>query len=284
MKNIESHVVNLEDEKRRFIGRTKRLSSYKDRFAHDMSRKECNLRTMARMELDAFCLAGYAGDVPKDVMIEHLHNAQFFAVKNHGRDMVPQDAIFSFSYGEREFALAGTEGQFSVEPEDWLNSIALSIITGRFDDLIGLMALEETWQLHFDSKQTQLSTDLFLHCLELKTSEDLSALLDGLLAEIEANRLRPDRIELALAGLTLTLGFFNVMLAAHTHDETGYREAMNKAIELHKEWFTHDDDFNNRIIGYVSIPLLAAAKYAYVKYGFTVGVETPYLPTFVFMD
>ncbi|WP_235869347.1 immunity 49 family protein [Veronia nyctiphanis] len=197
---------------------------------------------------------------------------------------MPQDAVFPFCYGEREFKLSGHKGKLPIEAPDWFHSIALTIVARRFEDLNDLMAIEENGLLEYRSKQTKLAMDLCLHCLGLKPSAEPSELLDTFLAEIESNQKIQEKKELALGGLTITLGFFDVMRAIHAKDETDYRQAIYKAVEMHKEWFTHDEDFSGRIIGYISLPLLAAAKYAYSKYGFNIDFESPYLPTYIFMD
>ncbi|MFL7011798.1 Imm49 family immunity protein [Enterovibrio norvegicus] len=249
-----------------------------------MSEDRFNFEAIANYELDAFCLGVYLDDIPRETVIEHLNNAQYFTTMMQRRNMVPEDALMPFSFKEREFNLAGTQGQSVLDAADWIDGIELAIITGRFDDLNDIMALEESGQLLFRSKQTELGTYLRLHCLGLKVAQDPTALLDTFMAEVDANSALPEKKVLALGGITITLGFYDVMRAIREQDEAKYRKAMFKAVEMHKEWFTHDEDFSSRIIGYVSLPLLTAAKFAYAKYGFTLDFETPYLPTYVFTE
>ncbi|WP_017016416.1 Imm49 family immunity protein [Enterovibrio norvegicus] len=281
MKSIESHKKNLDGLARVYDSHLKSLTRYKTHFVQDTSRDEFNLEAVATNELKCFCLGGYLEKVSEDALREHLLNAQHFTIMMQRRNQVPQDEVFPFCYGGREFKLKGHKGRLPIEAPDWFDSVALTIIADKFEDLNDLMAVEEHGLLEYRSKQTQLAIDLRLHCLGLKPSPEPEALLEAFLAEINVNQKIPEKKELALGGLTITLGFFDVMRAIHAKDETDYRQAMFKAVEMHKEWFTHDEDFSSRMIGYVSLPLLTAAKYAYAKYGFTLDFETPYLPIYV---
>nr|WP_257713378.1 immunity 49 family protein [Vibrio neptunius] len=77
---------------------------------------------------------------------------------------------------------------------------------------------------------------------------------------------------------------FEVMKTVHQHDQEAYRKAMYRALEMHKEWWTHDEDFSQRVQGYISLPLLTAAKYAYEKHGFTLDFECGYLPSYIYLS
>ncbi|MFL7024982.1 immunity 49 family protein [Enterovibrio norvegicus] len=284
MKTIASHVKNLAGQHRVYDSRRRSIASSTSFFIENISKDRFNFEAFADYELDAFCLGVYLDDIPRESVIKHLSNAQYFTTMMQRRNMVPEDALMPFSFKERELNLAGTQGKSVLDAADWLNGIELAIITGRFDDLNDIMALEESGQLLFRSKQTELGTYLRLHCLGLKVAQDPTALLDAFMAEVDANSALPGKKVLALGGITITLGFYDVMRAIREQDEAKYRETMYKAVEMHKEWFTHDEDFSSRMIGYVSLPLLTAAKFAYAKYGFTLDFETPYLPIYVFTE
>ncbi|PMN65520.1 hypothetical protein BCT27_08860 [Enterovibrio norvegicus] len=252
----------------------------------NMSEDRFNFEALARHERDAFCLGVYLDDIPRETVIEHLNNAQYFTTMMHRQNMVSKNATLRFTYKGRDFNLAGNgkKGVPINESANWLNQVELCIISGCYDDLNEIMEVLESGQVLFRSKQTELGTYLRLHCLGLKVAQDPTALLDAFMAEVDANAESPKMKELALGGITLTLGFYDVMRAIREQDEAKYRKAMFKAVEMHKEWFTHDEDFSSRMIGYVSLPLLTAAKFAYAKYGFTLDFETPYLPTYVFTE
>ncbi|MEI8609832.1 hypothetical protein P4S70_12885 [Enterovibrio sp. Hal110] len=157
-----------------------------------MSEDRFNFEAIANYELDAFCLGVYLDDIPRETVIEHLNNAQYFTTMMQRRNMVPEDALMPFSFKEREFDLAGTQGKSVLDAADWIDGIELAIITGRFDDLNDIMALEESGQLLFRSKQTELGTYLRLHCLGLKVAQDPTALLDAFMAEVDANSALPE--------------------------------------------------------------------------------------------
>ncbi|WP_244956875.1 Imm49 family immunity protein [Enterovibrio norvegicus] len=284
MKTIASHVKNLAGQHRVYDSRLRSIVSSTSFFMENMSEDRFNFEAIANHELDAFCLGVYLDDIPRETVIEHLNNAQYFTTMMHKRNMVPEDEIFPFAYGGRDFNLPGTQGKAVNSAYEWLGDVELSIVTGRFNDLNDMMALEECNQLLFRSKQTELGTYLRLHSLGLKVAQDPTALLDAFMAEVDANSALPGKKVLALGGITITLGFYDVMRAIREQDEAKYRETMYKAVEMHKEWFTHDEDFSSRMIGYVSLPLLTAAKFAYAKYGFTLDFETPYLPIYVFTE
>ncbi|MEI8609828.1 hypothetical protein P4S70_12865 [Enterovibrio sp. Hal110] len=119
----------------------------------------------------------------------------------------------------------GKKGVPINESANWLNHVELCIISGCYDDLNEIMEVLESGQVLFRSKQTELGTYLRLHCLGLKVAQDPTALLDAFMAEVDANAESPKMKELALGGITLTLGFYDVMRAIREQDEAKYRES-----------------------------------------------------------
>ncbi|EGR3967664.1 hypothetical protein DDN11_18880, partial [Vibrio cholerae] len=163
-----------------------------------------------------------------------------------------------------------------------LNMLYLTIVTGRNEDLNLLIELLHKEQVVWRSEQNRYHLEIVLHMLGLQASCDITDLINRFIAHIQREGQTPKERIPSYHGITVTLGFFDVMQAIHQQDQVAYNLSMHRALEMHKEWWTHDKDFKTDPKGYISLHLLTAAKYAYEKYGYTLDVESDYIPNYLY--
>ncbi|MEV6715668.1 immunity 49 family protein [Lentzea sp. NPDC051208] len=103
-------------------------------------------------------------------------------------------------------------------------------------------------------------------------------LVDALLAAMRGTE--PGALRVAAPELVLELLYPPIELFYHftQRDEAKFNDSLVRALELHRRFWTKDEDRRSDPNGFVSFPLLAIAALA-EDAGLTIDVESEYLPT-----
>ncbi|AXN32860.1 hypothetical protein ADU60_13850 [Vibrio coralliilyticus] len=235
-------------------------------------------------QIKLFAIGNHLPSVSKLEVSDHLFTAQQYLMLWQRTFVQPAGEIVPFTYQGVDFAIPASGKIQSIPSPEWLEMIYLAIVTGRHQDLNLLMGLLNSDQVFHRAELQSHHCEIVLHMLGLKDSEDISGAINQLTALVDSKESLIQGKWAPFHAITITLGFFDVMKNVHQQDQDAYRNAMYRALEMHKEWWTHDKDFSQRAQGYVAMPLLAAAKYAYEKYGLTLDFECGYLPSYIYLS
>ncbi|PAU37383.1 hypothetical protein CKF94_15985 [Vibrio coralliilyticus] len=283
-KPLKSHVGNLEGKLRVYNAT---LDSFLEvnQYSLENEDRDCfGFETGYEDQIKLFAIGNHLPSVSKQEVSDHLVTAQQYLMLWQRALIQPVGDIIPFTYQGVDFAIPASGKMQSIPSPEWLEMIYLAIVTGRYQDLNLLMGLLNSGQVFHRAELQSLHCEIVLHMLGLKDSEDISAAINQLTTLVDSKESLSHGKWAPFHAITITLGFFDVMKTVHQQDQDAYRKAMYRALEMHKEWWTHDEDFSQRAQGYVATPLLVAAKYAYEKYGFTLDFECGYLPSYIYLS
>ncbi|WP_333004853.1 Imm49 family immunity protein [Vibrio coralliilyticus] len=284
MKNkLKVHVRNLKGEERVYNATLKRLLKTNQSVLDDTDKSCFGFETGYSNLFKLFAIGHHLPSVSKLEVSDHLFTAQQYLMLWQRTFVQPAGEIVPFTYQGVDFAIPASGKIQSIPSPEWLEMIYLAIVTGRHQDLNLLMGLLNSDQVFHRAELQSLHCEIVLHMLGLKDSEDISGAINQLTALVDSKESLIQGKWAPFHAITITLGFFDVMKNVHQQDQDAYRNAMYRALEMHKEWWTHDKDFSQRAQGYVAMPLLAAARYAYEKYGLTLDFECGYLPSYIYL-
>ena len=283
-KAVKTHVSNLSGEQRLYDVTLSRFWQMNQKAMDDEGHNWFGFESGYEKQKKLFFIGHHAPSVSEQAVAEHLRTAQQYLMQWQRVLSEPEGGIVPFTYQGVDFSVPTRGKAQSVPVTDWLDWVFMTIITGRYGDLNALMAQFGRGQVNCGEIFGSLHCEIILHLLGLQPSQDITAAIERLTQFIdEGDRAGRERW-MIFHSITITLGFYDVMQAVHQQNQEAYRDAMHRALGMHKEWWTHDKDFSQRETGYVSLPLLTAAKYAKEKYGLTLDVESGYLPTYVFSN
>lgn len=282
-KPLKSHVGNLEGKLRVYNAT---LDSFLEvnQYSLENEDRDCfGFETGYEDQIKLFAIGNHLPSVSKQEVSDHLFTAQQYLMLWQRALIQPVGEVVPFTYQGVDFSIPASGRIQSIPSPEWLEMIYLAIVTGRHQDLNLLMGLLNSDQVFHRAELQSLHCEIVLHMLGLKDSEDISAAINQLTALVDSKESLIQGKWAPFHAITITLGFFDVMKNVHQQDQDAYRNAMYRALEMHKEWWTHDKDFSQRAQGYVAMPLLAAARYAYEKYGLTLDFECGYLPSYIYL-
>ncbi|RSD29697.1 immunity 49 family protein [Vibrio pectenicida] len=282
-KALKSHVGNFKGKQRVYDATLKRFLKTNQKCLEDETKTRFGFETGYENQFKLFAIGHHLPSISQQEVTEHVLSAQQYLTLWQRTLTQPEGDVVPFTYQGVDFEVPARGKKQHIPSPDWLNMVFITIVAGRYHDLNALMALLDSNQVEFLGINSSLHCEIVLHMLGLKTSNDISAAIEQLTELIENKDTSTLGEWVPFHSITITLGFFDVMRAVHQQDQEGYRNAMHRALEMHKEWWTHDEDFSGRFQGYVSLPLLTAARYAYEKFGFTLDFESGYLPTYVYL-
>ncbi len=281
-KIVKTHIKNLEGEQRVYDAT---LESFikTNQFSLSIAEKNCfGFETGYRDLCKLFAIGHYLPSVADSEVVEHFFSAQQYAILWLRQMNQPKGELISFQYQGVDFAIPAQGRAENIQSHDWLNMLYLTIVTGRNEDLNLLIGLLHKERVVWRSEQNRYHLEIVLHMLGLQASSDITDLINRFIAHIQREGQTPRERIPSYHGITVTLGFFDVMQAIHQQDQVAYNLSMHRALDMHKEWWTHDKDFKTDAKGYISLHLLTAAKYAYEKYGYTLDVESDYIPSYLY--
>ncbi|EPZ7321226.1 immunity 49 family protein [Vibrio mimicus] len=281
-KIVKTHIKNLEGEQRVYDAT---LESFikTNQFSLSIAGKNCfGFETGYRDLCTLFAIGHYLPSVADSEVVEHFFSAQQYAILWLRQMNQPKGELIPFQYQGVDFAIPAQGRTEHIQSFDWLNMLYLTIITGRNEDLNLLIELLHKEQVVWRSEQNRYHLEIVLHMLGLQANGDITDLINRFIAHIQREGQTPKERIPSYHGITVTLGFFDVMQAIHQQDQVAYNLSMHRALEMHKEWWTHDKDFKTDPKGYISLHLLTAAKYAYEKYGYTLDVTSDYIPSYLY--
>lgn len=279
---LKTHIKNLEGKQRVYDAI---LESFikTNQFSLSIAEKNCfGFETGYRDLCTLFAIGHYLPSVADSEVVEHFFSAQQYAILWLRQMSQPKGEIIPFQYQGVDFAIPAQGRTEHIQSLDWLDMLYLTIVTGRNEDLSLLIELLHKGQVAWRSEQGRYHLEIVLHMLGLQASCDITDLINRFIAHIQREGQTPKERIPSYHGITVTLGFFDVMQAIHQQDQVAYNLSMHRALEMHKEWWTHDKNFKTDDNGYISLHLLTAAKYAYEKYGYTLDVESDYIPNYLY--
>ncbi|WP_367988616.1 Imm49 family immunity protein [Vibrio sp. NTOU-M3] len=278
-KNIATHIANLSGEERLYKVTLSNYYKVNQYSLEDTTGDFYSFKSGFEKHFKLLCVGHHLPSVSRDMVYQHLQKAQEYALLRYRELTAPKDETIHYHYQGRDFYVQGKGKEINViDGANWIELAFLTIVSGRYQDLNFLMEMLAKEQVEFLSEQSYLMNQLYLHCLGLMKHENIEQLIEDLMTQINLNKQSSRGKAHALCGITITLGFFDVMKAIHTQDEIAFRAAMKRALEMHKEWWTHSEEFSNNPSGYIAFPLLTATKYAKEKYGYSLDFESDYLP------
>ncbi|WP_237767900.1 Imm49 family immunity protein [Vibrio bivalvicida] len=283
-KVLKTHVGNLKGHLRLYNATLNSFLGTNEFSMNNAGRDRFGFETGYEDQIKLFTIGNHLPSVSKQEVSDHLFTAQQYLMLWQRALIQPVGEIVPFTYQGVDFAIPASGKIQSIPSPEWLEMIYLAIVTGRYQDLNLLMDLLNSGQVFHRAEIPSLHCEIVLHMLGLKDSEDISAAINQLTTLIDSKESLSQGKWVPFHAITITLGFFDVMKTVHQQDQDAYRKAMYRALEMHKEWWTHDKDFSQIAQGYVAMPLLAAAKYAYEKYGFTLDFECGYLPSYIYLS
>ncbi|EGQ9631268.1 hypothetical protein F2K82_14635 [Vibrio cholerae] len=279
---LKTHIKNLQGEQRVYDATLEMLIET-NQFSLSIAEKNCfGFETGYRDLCKLFAIGHYLPSVADSEVVEHFFSAQQYAILWLRQMNQPKGEFIPFQYQGVDFEIPAQGRTEYIQSLDWLDMLYLTIVTGRNEDLNLLIALLHKGQVAWRSEQGRYHLEIVLHMLGLQASCDITDLINRFIAHIQREGQTPKERIPSYHGITVTLGFFDVMQAIHQQDQVAYNLSMHRALEMHKEWWTHDKDFKTDPKGYISLHLLTAAKYAYEKYGYTLDVESDYIPNYLY--
>ena len=275
---IKSHVASQLNLQLRYDDELDRFKRYINKMKDSEDGTYFNVEYCYEMQFDAFALSPYVDSVKDETTLFHAKEALRFAKLHYALLPLPKNETMTMEYEGKIYNInAYNKPDFTLKESEWEDLLFLSIAVGDTDDLNDIMALYHEGRVKWCDIQACDDTIIYLHLLGLKPANDIQRAIESLVESINENRNFQNGKLRAYHGMTISLGAVDVMLKMHGGDEVQYRAAMYQAVEMHREWYAQNE-MKDRQIGYLSLRLIAIARYAFNRFGYTLDFTSKYIP------
>ncbi len=222
--------------------------------------------------LDAFARAVLA-DLDRSTQLRYLTLLKEFGTANF-EFVMRVDEKFPVTIDGETFELTGARKTDFVDNDAWLNAYYSAVILRDRSAIHSLREVDETVFLNANLKCNTFDLALVNIMQNLFTGgADMGDLLEkALLAD------DPDDVRLPYS-YRILLPLIAVYRCIFTPDaEAEFNSEMRDAVEKHKDFWKKD---SYKKPGWISLPLIAAAAFAYDRKGYKLDFETDYIPNWL---
>jgi hypothetical protein len=166
-----------------------------------------------------------------------------------------------------------------IDPISWNKYFYFALLSGNRNAIDELISIPESVMKKAQLKTDEVDFAIVRFLKGLYTSNvDLGALLkDAMLLS------DPARNELGRADYLLYIKSpeLNLYRLIFSNDNKGFDSALEQALKLHKKFWSTSKN-QNAAEGWISYPIICACKIAKESKGYTISVESDYLPKIMF--
>lgn len=209
----------------------------------------------------------------------HLQQYQYFGVKGIERKLLRGDENIAVQvHGDTLSLGALVEDNRFFSGPDLLNYFWSSILLNKTNDAQYLADVSRHDKADWFNKEMAVYSDILAGFFHYKAI-DVKAEIELFVAITDIDIISTDLYDFVAHIALPTISVMLKVFGAASEEE--YREAIYAATQAHYEFWSQER-LEGLTTGDLSLPLMALAKIAYRKYGYTLGFITDYIPEYIY--